>query len=83
MLISDELIYEVLEYARNKMVASVSPTDLLVIHDWSIVHRIVDPQPGNVQKYELLRFPNFDLATFPFILCRGHESINLVNVKEM
>ena len=26
--------------------------------------------------------PDFDDATFPFFICRGHESINLVNVRD-
>ena len=48
MIIQDELVYEVIMYSKSKMIASVSPTDLLMIDNWTVVKRIVDPQPGNV-----------------------------------
>ena len=38
--------------------------------------------PGNTDKFWLEPVPGFDVETFPFIVSSGHESLNLINVKE-
>ena len=37
MLIKDEKIESVLEYAEEKIIASIYPTDMLIIHNWALV----------------------------------------------
>ena len=53
MLIANELVYAVEEFAQDKMIATVTPKDVIIIHGWQIVNRIIDAAPGNIQKYEL------------------------------
>ena len=36
MLIKDEKVESILEYAVGKMIVSVYPTDILIAHDWTI-----------------------------------------------
>ena len=36
MLIKDEKVESVLEYANEKMIISVYPTDILIVHDWEV-----------------------------------------------
>ena len=37
MLFKDEKVESILEYSKDKMIISVYPTDLFIVHNWSIV----------------------------------------------
>ena len=53
----------------------------MVIDDWTVLHTIVDPVPGNNTKDWLSLLPSFDVETFPFVVSSGKNTFNLVNVK--
>ena len=63
--------------------------DLLIVHDWIVVKKglIEDPRAGNIEKFWMEPLPGFqyekigDQEEFPWMVCSGKESINLVNVK--
>ena len=42
ILLKKEDLYAILEYAPNKMIGFILPTDLIVIKNWNVVHRIED-----------------------------------------
>ena len=81
MFLYKEKVYAVLEFAPDKMLLHIKPTDLLVTHNWEVVSRIEDPNVGNIQKEWFCELPNFNEETFPFVLVTGTESFNLLNVK--
>ena len=57
------------------------PSDLLVIRYYQVIHVITDAFPGNIQKDWLCTVPKFNTGSFPFIICSGVKTYNLVNVK--
>ena len=71
-----------IEYADDRMLVHVAPTDLLIVIGGSVVSCLSDPNPGNHQKYWLEVLPGFDVEKFPFVVVSGCQSFNLVNVKE-
>ena len=81
MLLSEES-RSVHEYAENKIIISLYPTDLLIVHNWVAVRRIIDTNPGNSQKFWIQQMPIFNEDTFPFLVCSGKETLNLINVKD-
>jgi len=82
ILLNNEEVYSILEFGINQLLVSVQLTDLLILDNWSVVQRISDPSSGNVQKCWQALLPGFNLESFPFVVVAGHETINLVNVKE-
>ena len=53
----------------------------MIIEDWEVKQLIQDTCLTNTSKLSPLPLPDFDSLTFPFIICTGKESINLINVK--
>ena len=82
MIIKNEKVDTVLEYATDKMLIAVYPTDLLIAHDWKLIRVLLKIQPGNFNKHYIVPLPDFDEQTYPFIVCSGRENFNLINVKE-
>ena len=82
MLLKNEGVYSILEFAANRMIISVQLTDFLIAHDWQVVNCISDRNLGNTQKCWMALLPGFDQETFPFIISSGFESFNLINVNE-
>ena len=82
MLLKQETILSALEYARNKIVVSLDPTDLLIIENWQPKKIIFRMQPTNTSKYFIASFPNFDMKDFPFLVCSGSECFSLINVRD-
>ena len=76
-----EVIKAVLEFSPDKFLVHVYPTKLLVMHDWEVVRAIIDPAPGNITKNWLCPLPTFDEDDFPYVVCSGYETCNIVNVK--
>ena len=71
-----------MEFAANSMIIHVKPTDLLIAKDWRVIGVIKETESENIEKFMLLPFPSFEAEEFPFILCAGRTSLNIVNVKE-
>ena len=54
---------------------------MLIVTDWTITSKIVDPAPDNNCKWHLQLIAAFDFEKFPFVIASGKESINLINVR--
>ena len=80
-MLDKEYVRALLVYAHNQMLVHVEPTDLLIVSDWKVTQLIKDPDSGNIQKFMLMPLPGFDKDTFPFVVCSGGKSMNLINVK--
>ena len=74
-------IAQAYEYARNKLIISIHPANLLLVDNWFVTNEIADANELNTEKYWVLPLPNFNPDSFPFLVCSGRESFNLVNVK--
>ena len=55
---------------------------IVVIDNWLEYRYIQDPKVGNDQKFFSIPLPLFK-NSFPFIVCTGYETINIVNVNTM
>ena len=73
----------VLEYAKDKMIIHVTSRDLLVVHNWQKIYEIIEGNAGNTMKFWIAPIPGFDEKTFPFLICNGWESYNLINLKDL
>ena len=82
LLIDQEYVASILEYAQNQIIVHVKPTDLLIVNCWKVTQLIKDPDSGNICKLVLTPLPGFDKDFFPFVVCTGNNSMNLINVKE-
>ena len=81
IVIKKELVSQILEYAPNKLLLHLQPKDLMLVEDWKATKIIKDPRSGNRLKQWLCPMPGFDLEEFPFIICSGTESYNILNLK--
>ena len=82
-LLKNEYIDSVLEYQQEKMLVSLkTPPNILVLHDWEVVHEIVGDDLNNTSISWLAPLPGFDIETFPFVVCSGKKTFSLINVKE-
>ena len=81
-MLRKEEILSLIEYEKNKLLVNISPLNLIVIQNWMSVRVIKDPSPGNVSKFTLLQMPGFNEVCFPFLICSGRETLNLVNIKD-
>ena len=76
-------VNSMLEFAQNKLILHLDPTDLLIVHDWIAANKVIkEISPGNDKKYLLRTLPGFDEETYPFVVASGSKTINLINVKE-
>ena len=60
-----------LEFANNKLLLTVHPYQMYVVHDWSSVRCVPDPNTANIYKGYAFMLPTFDEKTFPFIAVVG------------
>ena len=72
-----------LEYAKNKLIISLSQGDMLLVKDWQSFRVIPLLVPGNIRKKYLLPFPDFDEKHFPFFICSGYAFYMLINVRDL
>lgn len=82
MLIKDDKVEAIFEYDTRKMVLSVYPTDILVVHDMKLIKVIKKISPGNFNKHWLLPLPNSDSKSGPVLVCSGRESFTLINLND-
>ena len=64
------------------MIVTVHPNELLVVHNWKVLDKILDKNQANTSKYWMQMMPGFDEETFPFIVCSGSTTFNLINVRD-
>ena len=78
----NESVYSLHEYAEDKIMIALQMTDLLIIDKWHTLNVIQDPRAGNVEKFWIGQLPGFEIKDykFPWLVCTGKESINLINV---
>ena len=76
-----EYVRGICEFAKNQLLVHIEPTGLFIVDHWKVTHEITDPVAGNIQKHWLSVLPKFDLETFPFIVCSGYKTFNLINVR--
>ena len=82
MILQDEYIRCIIEYAPNQLFVTVSPTCMFLIDDWIKIKCIHDPNSSNTEKNFSFLFPNFDLEDFPFIAVCGKANLSLFNVRD-
>ena len=81
ILLKNERVNTVLEFAEKKMIVAVDKVELLIISDWKNIQVIKDPFPDN-RKTCLQLFPGFNTDQFPFIISNGDSAVNLINIKD-
>ena len=64
------------------MIVHVSSRDLMILHDWQVVSKIIDPVYSNTLKYWIKPLPGFDEQSFPFLICSGWMTFNIINIRD-
>ena len=82
MLIKDEKVEAIFEYSPDKLVMSVYPTDIIIVHNFKVVKIIYKIELGNFNKHWIAPLPGFDEISFPFLLCSGRQNFTLINVEK-
>ena len=70
ILLKHEVIFFILEYAKNKLFMTVQHTWMFLIDNWATIRCIQDPDSQNMQYYAFM-VPQFDEEKFPFIAVCG------------
>ena len=81
ILIRHEVVYFMVEYAKNKIFLTVQQTWMFLLDDWVRIRCIKESDSQNLQQYAFL-VPGFNEENFPFIAVCGKENLSLFNVKE-
>ena len=68
-------------FPPDGILAFTYPCNFLVLRNWKVTNKIIDPVPGNARKFWLKPLPNFDIEHCPFIISSGNATYNIVNVK--
>ena len=79
MLFLKDSIKSVLEFAPNKLIIYNDP-NILICHDWLVIHTIPEAIPGNTDKYWISKLPFFDFEKLPFVVISGKEAYSIINV---
>ena len=53
-------VQSIVELPKNTLLMHIHPTDLLIARDWKVTNKIVDPDSGNNDKYQLLPIIGYD-----------------------
>ena len=83
LLLSQEIVNATFEYATEQMIVSLAMTDLLIVREWNPIKLIMRNSEGNINKFNFLPLPGFNVGKYPFIICSGFEHISLINVREL
>ena len=82
ILMKNEYVQSCTEFAPNNIIVFADLSQcLMVLKDWKVVHELSQMDPGNTEKFWQAPVPGFDVDDFPFVLCSGKVSYNLVNIK--
>ena len=80
------MLYEVAstccEFAHNKLIVALDPSDFLIARDWEPIRHIHSTATGNIEKNYMIPHPDFDEDEFPFLVCSGTQFYVLINVKQ-
>ena len=71
----------ILEYAPNKIIASLTPNVFLFIDNWAAIRHLKQPQ-ANEYQFDLKVHPLFHEVDFPFVVSSGKSFFSWINVKE-
>ena len=77
----NDMVQTVYEYASNKVILSLDPTDMLIIDRWKPVRIIPNIFCGNIEKFFISPHPEFNEYEFPFLICSGFDFFVLINIK--
>ena len=80
ILLTNEYIVSAFEFGEGSLVIHVAETDVLLVKEWKVVKVIKEKDPANVSKYWFQPLPFFHPEEFPFIVCSGTKSFNLINL---
>ena len=80
ILLNNEYVSSICEYAQDSLLVFCNPVDCLVVVDWNPVRRIVETEPGNVDKNWQQVIPSFDQDESPFIITSGRQKYSVLNV---
>ena len=80
ILLTNEYIISAHEFGEGSLVIHVQEIDVLLVKEWKVVKVISEKDPGNARKYWFQPLPFFDPEEFPFIVCSGTKSFNLINL---
>ena len=80
LFIVKENVKAIKEIAEDFLIIHLVRTDLLIINNWEVKHRIKEHDLGNIEKYQMLPFPDFSPDDNPFVITTGAKGFNLVNV---
>ena len=57
VMIYKEEVWSILEVSEGNLVIHICRLDLLITSDFAVTQRVVDPDSGNIQKFQLVPFP--------------------------
>ena len=80
ILIIDWKVESICEFAQNQLLVHLQWTDILVIINWKMIHRITISSHFTLERSMLLPGFNFEDG-FPFLVSYGKEMFELINVK--
>ena len=80
MIFENECPAFLLEYGKNELFVT-NCNQMCLVHDWSAVKLITEPNPANTMKAYAFPVPDFDKELNPFIVVLGKASLNILNVK--
>ncbi len=87
VLLKHEEIQSVFEYAPGKIIVALFTTNFLFLDNWKPVRikddwYLCDTQVGNDHKFWIDFIHGFEEDEFPFLICSGRETFNMINVKD-
>ena len=81
ILLTNEYIISAFEFGEGSLVIHVQEIDVLLVKEWKVVKVISEKDPGNARKYWFQPLPFFHADEFPFMVCSGKKSFNLINLR--
>ena len=81
ILLTNEYIISAFEFGEGSLVIHVQEIDVLLVKEWKVVKVISEKDPGNARKFWFQPLPFFHADEFPFMVCSGTKSFNLINLR--
>ena len=69
-----------LEFSKNQILVTGSPSQIYLIKEWCFVKCILDPNTANIYKGYAFVIPKFNELSFPFVVICGWQHISLLNI---
>ena len=80
ILFKDEMPLYPLEFAKNKLLVTGTPSHMYLVDDWFVLKCIHDPITENTYKNFAFPLPGFNEVSFPFIAVCGKCHISILNI---